>query len=166
MHGAHYLCDRCGTRFTHVASNDWYYDLGGQLLHISTKPAWCFKCNALRSAEDLPRIEDCQYEVEQLSNKWTARRNRLAYPKRLELATLRLEWRQYRVSAPRCIWCAGTHIRFLETEPRDGLLPFTHPACGGTVSFSSSFLGSGIEDLFSGEGVRQKGPYVRPCGER
>jgi hypothetical protein len=156
MHGAHYLCDRCGTRFTHVAGFDWYYNLGVDQFHMRTKPAWCFNCNALRSAEDLPSIDDCQHEVDDLSKKRTARGSRLAHPKSLELAILRLEWRKKRVSAPRCIWCASTGVQFLNTDPRDGLVSFTHPECGGTISRSSSFLGSAFPTLFSGEGIRQE----------
>jgi len=153
MHGSFHICDRCDSKFTYVAFSDWYYDLGAQQLHIPTRPAWCFDCKKLRSAENLPTMDDCRREIDAITVERTAFGNRLARPIALEKAILRLQWRTDRASEPRCIWCGGTLLRFLDTD-RDGLLPFLHPECGGTISFSSGFLGSAVPTLFSGEGLR------------
>lgn len=153
MHGAFYLCDRCDGEFCYVGFNDWYYDLDGRWLTVAVGPAWCFHCKTLRSAEALPTIEECEREMERLSRLRTARGTRPASPKAIEYALLMLEWRRNRVSASRRLRCGTTELRFLETESRDGLLPFEHPDCGGMISYSKGFLGSATPTLFSAEGL-------------
>lgn len=152
MSGAFYHCDRCDTKFSYIFTHGWYYDLNGQTMHIAVAPAWCFDCCRLRNAEKLPSIEECERQIEDLSQQRTAKRSRLARPKALEEAMLRLQWRRNRVSDPRCIWCGSTNLQFLDKDPQSGLLPFTHPDCGGTISHTSSYLGSDRPTYFSAEG--------------
>ncbi len=154
MHGTFHICDLCNCKFSYVGWCDWYYDIAGHQMHISTKPAWCFDCNKLRSAENLPTVTECEREIGELTSKRTAKGTRLAHPIALKIAQLKLDWRKLRTSSPRCIWCGGTNLQYLETEPRNGLLPFIHPKCGGTIAYSSTFLGSASPTLFTPEGIR------------
>lgn len=154
MHGSFHICDKCNSKFSYVASSDWYYDIAGQHLKISVRPVWCYLCDSLKSAENLPSIEDCEREIADLTLKRSALGTRHAYPKTIEYAQMQLDWRIHRKSPSRCIWCGGTDLQFLDTEPKTGLLPFVHPNCSGTISFSSSFLGSASPTLFTPEGIR------------
>lgn len=156
MHGSFHICDRCDCRYSFVSWSDWYYDVAGTHLHISTRPGWCFGCESLRSVEALPSIDDCEREIAELSERRTALGARQAFPNALKLAQVKLEWRKQRHSPSRCIWCGGTDLLFLETESGNVLLPFVHPNCGGTIAFSSSFLGSASPTLFTPEGVRHQ----------
>jgi hypothetical protein len=153
MHGAFYRCDRCDGKFCYVGFSDWYYNLDGRRLPVAVGPSWCLHCRTLRSAEALPTIEECERELERLSQLRTARGTRAASPKAIEYALLTLEWRRKRVSAPRCLRCGTTELRVLDTAPRDGLLPFEHPDCGGTIAYSKGFLGSATPTLYSAEGL-------------
>jgi hypothetical protein len=154
MHGAFYSCEQCETRFTYVSRSDWYYALCENRLPIDTSPAWCFDCGTLRAIEELPSLEQCQNEVDDCQAARTSLGTRLAYPKRLEIAKLKLEWRKKRITGPKCIWCGGTNHKRLATDVETGLLPFTHDDCGGTIRFSKSFLGSAVPTLFDADGNR------------
>ncbi len=154
MHGSLHTCDRCQTRFSFVASSDWYYSINDHRLHISVQPAWCFECSKLRSAEYLPSIDALEQEILKLANQRTKLGTRLAFPKALEIARIRLDWRLHRVSPPRCIWCGGIDFQILPIDWKTGLLPFVHPGCLGTISFTQSVLGSASPTLFTPEGLR------------
>jgi hypothetical protein len=156
MHGSLHTCDRCQTRFSFVASSDWYYSINDYRLHISVQPAWCFKCSKLRSAEYLPSIDALKHEISKLANKRTKLGTRLAFPKKLEIARIRLDWRLHRLSPPRCIWCGGIDLQILPIDLKTGLLPFVHPGCLGTISFTQSVLGSASPTLFTPEGLRHE----------
>ncbi len=112
----------------------------GKRLHVLQDPAWCPSCSRFVVAEEIPDVESMEEEIAKFSagdpetlEVWAFVSNGQPTSQRIAELRLRIDWRQSRRNAPRCLECGGFKtIRI----PSGGT--FRHPATGEPVVEVSS----------------------------
>jgi predicted Zn-ribbon and HTH transcriptional regulator len=109
---------------------------GSEIVSYYRTTAWCHACDTIRDAELLPSLQDLEKEL--LILQGTSWLHLLLPAHRAQIRGTRnmIQWRQARISPPRCLECGSTDISeldFKEVSPVMAVAQRYQHSCGGTL---------------------------------
>lgn len=133
-------CTGCDyEHFEHYQPIELKCTFGSETITYYRTRAWCYECDTIRDVEHVPSLTRLKRELFCLRGKGFSAWLRWCLPSyraRIREKENMIQWRQARISPPRCLHCGSTNISLLNFRHVAGskaeLRGFKH-ICGGRL---------------------------------